>query len=271
LRLSNRTRTLLNITRNVLLVFLSLIALFLILSELGLNIAPLLAGAGVIGLAIGFGSQKLVQDIITGMFVLLGDTMRVGDVVEVAGRSGVVEQMTMRTVALRDVSGNVHVIPYSSIDTVMNYTQDFSYALIDLGVAYRENVDEVMEVLRQLGAEMNRDPEYRRQILEPLEIMGVEAFADSAVVIRMRFKTRPLKQWSVAREFRRRIKNRFDELGIEIPFPHQTVYFGADNQGRAQPVVVALQSEAEQAPSDRSSEAEILAERQARLAQARGG
>jgi moderate conductance mechanosensitive channel len=243
LRLSNRTRTLLNIVRNFLLVFLSLIALFLILTELGLNIAPLLAGAGVIGLAIGFGSQKLVQDIITGMFVLLGDTIRVGDVVEVAGRAGVVEAMTMRTVALRDLSGSLHTIPYSAIDTVKNLTQDFSYALLDLGVAYRESVDEVMDVLKDLGEEMNRDPYFRRHILEPLEILGVDAFADSAVIIRMRFKTRPLKQWEVAREFRRRIKNRFDELGIQIPYPHQTLYFGSDKQGRAAAARVRIEHE----------------------------
>ncbi len=233
LRLSNRARTLLNITRSFLLVFLSLIALFLILSELGLDITPLLAGAGVIGLAIGFGSQKLVQDIINGMFVLLGDTIRVGDVVEVASRTGVVEEMTMRTVVLREYSGNVHTIPYNSIDTVTNYTKDFSYAVFDIGVAYRESVDRVMEVLRQIGAEMNREPHFRRLILEPLEVAGVDKFADSAVVIRARLKTRPLKQWEVGREFNRRVKNWFDELGIEIPFPHQTVYFGVDKEGNA--------------------------------------
>jgi moderate conductance mechanosensitive channel len=250
LKLSNRTRTLLNIVRNSVLVFLSVIALFLILSELGLNVGPLLAGAGVIGLAIGFGSQKLVQDIITGMFVLMGDTMRVGDVVEVAGRSGVVEQMSLRTVALRDLAGAVHTIPYSAIDTVMNYTKDFSYALIDMGVAYRENVDEVIEVLRQLGEEMNRDPHFRRVILEPLEILGVDAFTGSAIMIRIRFKTRPLKQWEVAREFRRRIKNRFDQLGIEIPHPHQTVYFGADRQGQATPArMQMLQADAAREPA----------------------
>ena len=244
---SNRTRTLLNLVRNFLAVFLSLIALFLILSELGLNIAPLLAGAGVIGLAIGFGSQKLVQDIITGLFVLLGDTIRIGDVVEVATRVGVVEQMTMRTVVLREYSGNVHTIPYSAIDTVTNYTKDFSYAVFDIGVAYRENVDQVMEVLREIGAGMNHDAQFRRLILEPLEIAGVDAFADSAVMIKARLKTRPLKQWEVGREFRRRVKNCFDELGIEIPFPHQTVYFGVDKAGHAPPVKVDVRAAAEAA------------------------
>jgi small conductance mechanosensitive channel len=244
LRVSNRARTLLNIARSFLLVFLSLIALFLILSELGLNIAPLLAGAGVIGLAIGFGSQKLVQDIITGLFVLLGDTIRVGDVVEVAGRTGVVEEMTMRTVVLREYAGKVHTIPYNSIDTVTNYTKDFSYAVFEIGVAYRENVDHVMDVLREIGREMNRDAAFRRLILEPIEIAGLDRFDNSAVVIKARIKTRPLKQWEVGREFNRRVKNRFDELGIEIPFPHQTVYFGTDRDGKAPPAVVRLESAA---------------------------
>ncbi len=244
LRLSNRARTLLNIARSFLLVFLSLIALFLILSELGLDIAPLLAGAGVIGLAIGFGSQRLVQDIITGLFVLLGDTMRVGDVVEVAGRTGVVEEMTMRTVVLREYAGKVHTIPYNSIDTVTNFTKDFSYAVFDIGVAYRESVDHVMEVLREIGREMNRDPYFRRLILEPLDVAGVDQFAESAVVIKARIKTRPLKQWEVGREFNRRVKNRFDELGIQIPFPHQTVYFGADREGKAPPAIVRMETAA---------------------------
>ncbi|HEX6114791.1 MAG TPA: mechanosensitive ion channel domain-containing protein, partial [Geminicoccaceae bacterium] len=212
LLLGSRTRTLLNMTRQFVLVFLGLIALFLVLAELGVNIAPLLAGAGVLGLAIGFGSQKLVQDIITGMFVLLGDSMRIGDVVEVATRIGVVEQMTMRTVVLREYGGNVHTIPYSAIDTVTNYTKDFSYAVFEVGVAYRENVDQVMEAMREIGAEMHRDDYFRRLILEPLDIAGVDRFADSAVIIKARFKTRPLKQWEVSREFNRRVKNRFDEL-----------------------------------------------------------
>ncbi|HEX5794725.1 MAG TPA: mechanosensitive ion channel domain-containing protein [Geminicoccaceae bacterium] len=270
LRFSNRTRTLLNIVRNFLLVFLSLIALFLILSELGLNIAPLLAGAGVIGLAIGFGSQKLVQDIITGMFVLLGDTMRIGDVVQVASRTGVVEEMTMRTVVLREYSGNVHTIPYSAIDTVTNFTKDFSYAVFDIGVAYRENVDQVMEVLREIGAEMNRDPNFRRLILEPLDVAGVDRFADSAVIIRARLKTRPLKQWEVSREFNRRLKNRFDELGIEIPFPHQTVYFGVDKEGRAPPVKVVLEG-APAAAEEPSAPSDQTADPQPMLARSRGG
>jgi small conductance mechanosensitive channel len=241
-RLSSRTRTLLNIIRNLVLVMLSVIVLFLVLSELGLDVAPLLAGAGVIGLAIGFGSQKLVQDIITGLFMLVGDTVRVGDVAEIAGKAGVVEAVSMRTVALRDYGGNVHTIPYSAIDVVTNYTKEYSYALFDIPVSYRENVDEVMDLLRTIGEEMNRDPVFRRLILEPLEVAGVDKFADSAVIIRARFKTRALRQWEVLREFNRRVKNRFDEKGIEIPLPHRTLYFGVDKQGRAPAARVDLEN-----------------------------
>jgi moderate conductance mechanosensitive channel len=176
-------------------------------------------------------------------------------VVDAGGRSGVVEAVTMRTVVLRDYGGNVHTIPYSAIDTVTNLTREFSYAVFDIGVGYRENVDEVMQVLHDLGAEMCQDPYFRRLILEPLEVAGVDRFADSAGVIKARFKTRPLRQWDVAREFNRRIKNRFDELQIEIPFPHQTLYFGADKQGRAPPAHVevhyaepAAPEQAEEAP-----------------------
>ena len=254
-RLGSRTRTLLNITRRFVLVFLGMIALFLILAELGVNIAPLLAGAGVIGLAIGFGSQKLVQDIITGMFVLFSDTLRVGDVVEVAGRAGVVEAVAMRTLVLRDYGGSVHTIPYSAIDTVTNLTKDFSYAVFDIAVSYREKVDEVMQVLHDLGAEMRQDPYFRRLILEPLEVAGVDRFADSAVVIKSRFKTRPLRQWDVAREFNRRIKNRFDQLRIELPSTDRTLYFGADKQGRAPAARVEVHY-AEPAARERATEAQ---------------
>jgi small conductance mechanosensitive channel len=240
LRLGGRTRTLLNITRHFVLVFLGLIALFLILADLGVNIAPLLAGAGVIGLAIGFGSQKLVQDIITGLFVLFSDTVRVGDVVEVGGRSGVVEAVTIRTVALRDYGGNVHTIPYSAIDTVTNLSKDFSYAVFDIGVGYREKVDQVIQALHDLGAEMRQDPYFRRLILEPLEVAGLDRFVDSAVVIKARFKTRPLRQWDVAREFNRRLKNRFDQLGIELPSQERTLYFGTDKEGHAPPARVEV-------------------------------
>ena len=221
--------------RNALLVFITIVAGLAVLAELGVNIGPLVAGAGVLGVALGFGSQKLVQDIITGVFILFEDLISVGDVVDVGGKAGLVEAVSLRNVRLRDLAGTVHTIPYSTISTISNLTKGFSFYVFDIGVAYREDVDRVMGVLKELGEELRQDPGIGPKILEPLEIFGVDAFADSAVVIKCRFKTQPIQQWTVGREFNRRIKNRFDELGIEIPYPHTTVYFGEDRQGHAPP------------------------------------
>ncbi len=237
---SARTRTLTSVARKAILLVLSVIATLMILTELGMNIGPLLAGAGVVGLAIGFGSQKLVQDLVTGVFILFEDQIAVDDVVKVADKAGLVEAVSIRSVRLRDFSGTVHTIPYSAISTVSNLSKEFSCAVFEVGVAYREDVDEVMEVLKQIGAELREDPEFGPLILEPLEVAGVDAFADSAVIIKARIKTRPTKQWAVGRQFNRRMKKRFDELGIEIPFPHQTLYFGELKGGGAPPAHVRL-------------------------------
>jgi small conductance mechanosensitive channel len=199
------------------------VAAMIILDNLGVNIAPVLAGAGILGLAIGFGAQSLVKDIITGVFMLIEDNIAVGDIVRVKDIGGMVEGFTLRSVRLRDYDGNVHVIPNSSIDVVTNFTKEYSRAVFDIGVAYRESVDEVIEIIREVGDEMQADPEWGDQILEPVEIAGLDRFDDSAVTIRGRFKTQPIKQWGVRREFYRRIKNTFDERGIEIPFPYRTI------------------------------------------------
>lgn len=245
LEISARTRTLLTVARKALAIVLTIVSTLMVLSEIGVNIGPLLAGAGVLGLAIGFGSQKLVQDVITGVFILLEDQIAVGDVIDLGGYAGLVEAVSIRTVRLRDVSGTVHTIPFSAISTVSNKTKDFSFSVMDIGVAYRENVDDVMEVLKEIGAELQLDPEYGPKILEPLEVLGVDAFADSAVVIKVRIKTVPTKQWWVGREFNRRMKNKFDELDIEIPFPHQTIYFGVDKKGSAAPARFTIHPEPE--------------------------
>jgi small conductance mechanosensitive channel len=237
---SRRARTLLPLLRTALVVIIALILLLHTMSVMGLDLAPLLATAGVIGIAIGFGSQKLVQDVINGMFILFQDTISVGDFVEVGGHGGTVERMSVRTMELRDLSGVVHTIPFSEITTVKNWAKEFGYAVLEVGVAYREDLDEVMEVMRQIGAELEADPEVGQFMLEPIDVWGVDAFADSAVIIKARIKTRPLKQHYVRRQFNRLLKRRFDELGIEIPFPHQTVYFGYDKAGRAAPVHVHL-------------------------------
>lgn len=223
---SGRTHTLLTVARKTIFAALFLIVFLMILSQFGISIAPLLAGVGVVGLAISFGSQKLVQDLITGFFMLLEDQIAVGDVVKIGDNSGTVEAITLRTVRLRDSAGVVHIIPYNTIVTVSNMTKEYSYYLLDLGVDYRENVDEVMAVLGQIAAQLQKDNYFSRLMLEPLETLGVDKFADSAVVIRTRIKTKPGMQWQVGREFNRRIKQKFDELNIQIPFPHSVVFFG---------------------------------------------
>ena len=239
---SARTKTLLTVARNALLVVLTVVTLLMILSELGLNIAPLLAGAGVVGLAIGFGAQKLVQDVINGAFILFQDLMSVGDVVKLGDKAGLVEALSIRTVRLRDLAGVVHTIPFSSIDAVSNLTREFSFHVFDIGIAYRENVDEVIDVIKAVGEELRQDQEIGPLILEPLEVFGLDQFGDSAIVIKGRIKTRPIKQWQVGRAFNRLIKQRFDEQEIEIPFPHRTLYFGVDKQGTAPPANVQIES-----------------------------
>lgn len=241
---SQRSQTLLAIVRNLLFLIVWVTAVMVTLGELGINLAPLLAGAGVIGLAIGFGSQRLVQDMLTGFFILIEDTIAVGEVAEVAGKTGTVESISLRTIRLRGYDGQLHTIPFSGIDVISNFTKDYSYYVFDVGVAYGEDVDTVMEVLRAIGRGMQHDRSYRRLILAPLEVAGLDQFADSAVVIKARIKTRPMQQWAVGREFNRRIKKRFDELGIEIPYPHQTLYFGeaksdkpAPSKGKDAPLV----------------------------------
>ena len=232
---SARTRTLLTVARNALMVVLTVVATLMVLSELGINIAPLLAGAGVVGLAIGFGAQRLVQDVINGAFILFQDLMSVGDVVKLGDKAGVVEALSIRTVRLRDLAGVVHTIPFSSIEGVSNLTREYSFHVFDIGIAYRENVDEVVDLIHEIGRELQADPEIGPLILEPLEVFGLDAFGDSAIVIKGRIKTRPIKQWAVGRAFNRLVKIRFDERGIEIPFPHTTLYFGQDKDGSAPP------------------------------------
>lgn len=240
---SSRTKTLLPLLRRAVMVALVVFGGLIVLSELGIDIAPLLAGAGVVGLAIGFGSQALVRDVITGLFMLIEDTVAVGDVVTAGGHTGVVEDLSIRTIRLRDLEGSVHVIPFGDVTSVINLTKDFSYAVLDIGVAYREDTDRVSEVIREVGDEMQADPEWSDRFLEPIEIMGVNELADSAVVIRARIKTPPIKQWGVKREYFRRVKKRFDQENIEIPFPHTTVYFGVDSAGKAPPAHILLQAE----------------------------
>ena len=222
-----RVRTLSRVIRYVLTVAVTLLGAILVLGELGISVAPILGAAGVIGIAVGFGAQSLVKDYFTGFFLLLENQLRIGDVVDAGGKSGTVEELTLRYLRLRDYSGNVHYIPNGNITVVTNMSLGFAYAVIDIGVAYAERIDEVVALMRRVGETLRTDPSFAGRILEPLEVAGVEQWADSAVVIRCRFKVAPLEQWSVRREYLARIKAAFDEAGIEIPFPHvKLVYQG---------------------------------------------
>jgi len=234
-----RAETLSHVIRDVGRVAVLAVSALMILSELGLNLGPLLAAAGIGGLAVGFGAQNLVKDVLSGFFILLEDSIRVGDVVEIAGVGGLVEEVRLRTIRLRDLSGNVHVVPNGSVDKVKNMTKDYSYYLFDLGVAYREDVDEVMAVVQEIAEGLRADENFAADILEPLEMLGVDQFADSAVIIKCRIKTVPIKQWRVGREMNRRIKKTFDAKGIEIPFPHHTLYWGEPKQGTPPPLYTA--------------------------------
>lgn len=228
-----RIETLARVFRYIATVVVSLVAGMLALSELGISIAPILGAAGVVGLAVGFGAQSLIKDYFTGFFLLLENQIRQGDVVEAGGKSGQVEEVTLRYLRLRDFEGNVHYVPNGLITTVTNRSRGFAQSLIEVGVAYRENVDEAFEAMRAVGAEMRACPDFAERILEDLEIVGVERWDNSAVALRCRFKVKPLEQWAVRREFLRRLKPVFEAHGIEIPYPHLTVYAGADKQGRA--------------------------------------
>jgi small conductance mechanosensitive channel len=256
---SARLKTLLPLVRNAMLVLIVTLVVLIMLSEIGIDIAPLLAGAGVVGIALAFGAQTLVADILTGVFILLEDQIQIGDVVDTGSHVGLVEGMTIRTLRLRDLSGVVHIIPFSQVTSIKNMTKDFSYYVFDVGVAYREDTDYVTEIMKEIGAGMREDEHYGPLILDDFEVLGVDAFADSAVVIKARFKTLPVQQWTVGREFNRRMKKRFDELGIEIPFPHTTLYFGVDKQGQAPAANVRLTAPEAEAKLDELAQAEKVA------------
>jgi small conductance mechanosensitive channel len=202
---------------------LYLAAALVILSEIGVEIGPLLAAAGIGAVALGFGAQNLIRDLISGFFLILENQVRVGDVVEVNGTGGEVEQLNLRTIVLRDLEGTVHVFPNGAIERLANKTKDWSRAVVEVGVAQHEDVDRVMRVLSEIGVELAEDPEWRSAILAPTDVVGVISLGESSVEIRTITRTVPLRQWDVANELRRRIKYRFDEAGIETPFPYRTL------------------------------------------------
>ncbi len=199
------------------------VALLMSLREAGFDVMPLLAGAGIAGVAIGFGAQSLVRDVISGLFLIVENQIRVHDVVRINGVTGTVEEINLRTTVLRGLDGAVHIFPNGTIQTLTNLSREYSYYVADIGVAYKEDVDRVIEVIRQVGEELRQDPEFGPLILEPIQVLGLEQFAESSVVIRSRLKTKPGQQWLVGREFNRRLKKRFEAAGIQIPFPHRTL------------------------------------------------
>lgn len=221
-----RAHTLGNILRHALILVISFIALLMILGELGIQLGPLLATAGIGALAVGFGAQSLVKDVISGFFIILENQYRIGDAIEVAGVSGLVESVSLRRTVLRDLEGKVHTIPNGEIKIVSNLSKEWARSVLDVGISYREDVDHVLEILGQIGSELAAEEPWKSAILEPLQVFGVERFGDSQLVIRVVVKTVPLKQWEVGRELRKRIKIRFDEKGIQIPFPHLVLIWG---------------------------------------------
>jgi len=221
-----RVKTLTGMLRTICLTLVWVVGIVMGLDQIGLDITPILAGAGIVGLAVGFGAQNLVRDVINGFFMILENQIRVGDVAVVNGTGGLVEVITFRTITLRDLSGTVHIFPNGTVTTLANMTKGWSAYVMEIGVAYKEDTDRVVTVMRQVADELQRDDQMGRKMLEPIEIMGVDAFGESEVVIKARIKTLPIEQWSVGREYRRRLKKTFDRENIEIPFPHRTLYMG---------------------------------------------
>lgn len=226
IELEKRAETVGGILRKSAIAGVWLLAGMMTLRELGFEIGPILAGAGIAGLAFGFGAQNLVRDIISGLFMISENQIRINDVAIINGTGGLVEQVNLRTTVLRGLNGTVHIFPNGAITSLSNMTREYSFYVFDMGVAYKEDTDRVAAVMQEVAAELQADPAYAPHILAPLEVLGVDQFADSAVIIKARIKTEPIKQWYVGRELNRRFKKRFDELGIEIPFPHRTLYMG---------------------------------------------
>ena len=245
IELEKRAETLSGLFRKTVVVVIWIIAVIMALKEAGFDIGPILAGAGVVGLAVGFGAQNLVRDLVSGLFLLLENQVHVNDVAIINGTGGLVEQINVRTIVLRGLDGTVHVFPNGGITTLSNMTHEYSYYVFSIGVAYKEDTDRVIEVLRQIADDFMKEEKYKPLILAPLEVLGVDSFGDSAVIIKARFKTLPIQQWTVGREMNRRIKKKFDKEGIEIPFPHRSVYFGEASK----PFAINSQQDREQLKS----------------------
>lgn len=213
----SRVATLTSVLRTLALVTLWSVVVVICLSQLGFDVRPILAGAGIVGLAVGFGAQNLVRDVIAGFFLVLEDQVRVGDVAVVNGTGGLVETVTFRTIVLRDLAGTVHIFPNGSVTTLANMTRDWSGYVVDVEVGYREDPDRIVALMRRVAEELRQDPAHGPSIIEPIEIFGVDAFKESSVVIKARLKTRPIQQWTVGREYRRRLLQAFAAENIDVP------------------------------------------------------
>jgi moderate conductance mechanosensitive channel len=228
LEMEKRLNTLMGIIRKGVSIIIWAVFIMILLRKINIDIAPILAGAGIIGLAVGFGSQELVRDLISGFFILLENQIRTGDVAIINGTGGLVEKIELRTITLRDLSGVVHIFQNGKINTISNMTKDWSAMVFDIGVAYKEDLTQVMKLMKQVADDMMKEDEYKSKILEPMEIFGLDSFGDSALIVKGRIKTTPNNQWTVGREYRKRLKEVFDQHRIEIPFPHQTIYWGEE-------------------------------------------
>nr|WP_178124100.1 mechanosensitive ion channel domain-containing protein [Pseudomonas piscis] len=231
-----RAQTMMPLIRNVLFVAIFIIATIVALANMGMNVTPLLAGAGVIGLAIGFGAQSLVADLITGLFIIIEDSLAIDDYVDVGGHLGTVEGLTIRTVRLRDIDGIVHTIPFSEIKSIKNYSREFGYAIFRVAIPHNMEIDDAIKLMRDVGQKMRSDPLQRRNIWSPLEIQGVESFESGSAILRARFKTAPIKQWEVSRAFNLSLKRHLDEAGLDLATPRmsiQVVTAGGGSQAEA--------------------------------------
>ncbi|HEY6368185.1 MAG TPA: mechanosensitive ion channel family protein [Candidatus Binatia bacterium] len=227
---TKRIRTLMSVLWTIVVGLVWFVAVLTILGQIGVNVTPILAGAGIVGLAIGFGAQNLVKDLVSGFFLILENQVRVGDVAVINGTAGLVEAISFRTIVLRDEAAVVHVFPNGSITTLSNMTKDWSAYVISVNVAFREDPDRVVDVMRRVAEEMYAEPTYKPAMLEPIEIFGVDGFTETAVIIKARLKTLPLQQFNIGREYRRRLKKAFDAAGIEMPLAQRGVRMGETSQ-----------------------------------------
>lgn len=232
-----RVKTLMSIGRGIMRLILWAIFALILLKRIGIEIGPIIASAGIAGIAIGFGAQELIRDFLAGFFVLLDNQIRTDDIVAINGTTGIVEKIELRTIRLRDHSGVVHIFQHGKVNTLSNMTKEWSALVFEIGVAYKEDVDTVIAIMKSVGEDLEKDSKFSGNILEPISILGVEQFANNSIQLKVRIKTQTGEQWQTRREYMRRLKYAFDKKGIEIPFPRTTLYWGE----KSKPIDISLQ------------------------------